>query len=230
MYPKFQQSLTKLLLYVNIINNERRKIMDYCSECTYLVPDKCKGDSNGLFYCEKRYDYVLGTSEHCSDFCRAYSRKDWEIKEIYNRSDREKNGYDKPNCYITTIVCDALNLNDNCEVLTTIRNFRDNILTKDEKYKRILVEYDILGPLIACSIASSPKKLKISKHLYDNVLLEIYNLIQYKKYNQAIKLYIGMTKGLLIGFGYGNLQIDEETISKSEISLAGHGRQKVIKK
>ena len=203
--------------------------MDYCSECTYLDPDKCKGDSKGLFNCEKRYDYVLATIEHCGSFCRAYSRRDWQIQNLYNRSDRERNGYDKPPCYITTIVCDTLGLEDNCEVLTHIRTLRDDILTKDEKYKKILVEYDVLGPLIACSIATSPRKLDIAKSLYDNVLIETSTLIKNKQYDSAVNLYFGMTKGLLIGFGYGDLKVDKEVIDNADISLAGHGKQKVKK-
>ena len=60
--------------------------MDYCAECTYLDPSKYKGSCNGLFYCEKRYDYVLGHTEKCGDFCRAYSRSYYRINDIlYNK-------------------------------------------------------------------------------------------------------------------------------------------------
>ncbi len=200
--------------------------MDYCSECTYLNPGNSKGDSKGYFYCERRDTYVLATTEHCYDYCRAYSRPDWCIKDLENRSVREQNGYDNPGCYITTVVCDVLGFEDNCVVLSDIRELREKYLSKNEKYKRLLVEYDILGPLIANSIACSPKKFEISKTIYDEVLVDAAKLINEKQYEKATNLYFGMTKGLLVGFGYGNEKVDEETIKNSDISTAGHGKQK----
>ena len=37
-------------------------------------------------------------------------------------------------CYITTIVCDVLGLDDDCSLLNNLRSFRDNILQKDAKF------------------------------------------------------------------------------------------------
>lgn len=53
------------------------------------------------------------------------------------------------NCYITTIVCDKLGLEDDCSVLNTLREFRDNVMQQNFKYCKILFEYDVIGPKIS---------------------------------------------------------------------------------
>lgn len=47
-------------------NEKRRYIEDkHCAYCTHLIPDKRDGR---MFYCDKRYDYVSGTSNACEDY------------------------------------------------------------------------------------------------------------------------------------------------------------------
>ena len=202
--------------------------MDYCGECTYLVPDKCKGYSNGYFYCEKKDTYVLASTEHCYDYCRAYSRPDYIARELQNRSVREKNGYDSSSCYITTIVSNILGYKDNGYVLNILRNFRNNYLQENNIYKSLLVEYDIIGPLIAKDIYNSPNKEEIAFNLYEHILKNIVIEIEQGNYENAIKLYKGMTYGLKVCFGYANKNIDPAIISSKDIKESGHG--KVLKK
>lgn len=47
---------------------------------------------------------------------------------------------------------------DNNIYLETMRNFRENVLQKDEKYKSLLVQYDIIGPKIAQYLMLDPLK------------------------------------------------------------------------
>ena len=55
-------------------------------------------------------------------------------------------------CYITTLICSILGYTDHCYVLTEMRNFRNNIMQKEATYFDILLEYDVIGPIIARSI------------------------------------------------------------------------------
>lgn len=201
--------------------------MDYCSECTYLVPDKCKGNSNGYFYCERQGSYVLATTEHCYNFCRAYSRSSDISHELEYRSNREKNGYDNSSCYITTIVSDILGYQDKGYVLNMLRNFRNNYLQKDNNYKELLVEYDIIGPMLAKDINNSPNKQEIAYNLYENILKNVVIEIEKGNNKEAIRLYKAMTYGLKVCFGYANKTIDPAITANQNIALAGHGKVKV---
>lgn len=199
--------------------------MDYCADCTYLDTNDYKGNCNGLYYCEKRCDYVVGNSPYCGDFCRAYSRSDYQIKDIIHRGEQEA-GYSS-SCYLTTIVTHLLGKNDKGYVLTTLRNFRKNILQKNEEYKRILVEYDIIGPKISEEILKAPNKVEVAENLYNNILIKVVAFLENGEYEEAIKLYKGMTYGLQVCYGLANMTVDPAIIEARSITDSGYGRQRV---
>lgn len=70
------------------------------------------------------------------------------IKEE-NRKDNQIEELNSQGCYITTVMCDILGYSDHCFVLNEMRNLRNNVMKKDEKYFDILSECDIIGPVIA---------------------------------------------------------------------------------
>ena len=100
-------------------------------------------------------------------------------------------------CYLTTILCNTMGLPDNDISLETMRNFRNNILQKDEKYKPLLVEYDIIGPKIASCIASDPLKNILAPKYFTQYIKPIINLINNNKFDTAICLYKIMTNSLI---------------------------------
>lgn len=193
----------------------------FCGECTYL--DLSTGDIYGKFYCEKRYERHTANDVECSRFCTAYSRSDSEIKSAmeYSREHTSSGG-----CYITTIICDTLKAPEKNTFIETLRAFRNNVLQNDEKYKDILVEYDIVGPIIAQNISNDPLKYQIAANTFFKYIKPITKLIKSKNYDEAINSYKDMTNKLK-NFYNINTTISIDEIEKADIKQSGHGIYKV---
>ena len=194
-----------------------------CGECTYL--DLSNGDIYGKFYCEKKWERHLSTDIECGSFCRAYSR---DYNTIRNANEYSIN-HSKSRCYLTTMLCNILKLPDNNIYLETMRNFRKNILQKDEKYKSLLVEYDIIGPKIAECLNNDPTKNSIAKQYFNNYIIPITNLINEKKYDLAVSIYTTMTNVLKVIYNLDYISVSKLEIDSADINESGHGIYKVKK-
>ena len=201
--------------------------MDYCAECTYLRTNDYKGSCNGLFYCEKRYDYILGNNPKCGDFCRAYRRTDYEIKDIKIKGEQEQSS--NTGCYLTTMVSTILGQDDKGYVLTTLRNFRKSVLQQDSTYKQLLVEYDIIGPILAKRLENDSRREMIARNLYENILKKVLENLEKGNKEEAIKLYKGMTYGLQVCYGLAEMKVDSAIVGARDIENSGYGKVKVRK-
>lgn len=202
--------------------------MDYCAECTYLNPNDYKGNCNGLYYCEQRCDYVLGNAPKCGNFCRAYSRSDYQTRDLIYKGEQESNY--SSGCFITTVISKILGHDDKGYILTILRNFRKNILQQDSNYKQLLVEYDIIGPMIADALINDPNRVMIANNLYENILKKIVIDLEKGQQKEAIKKYKGMTLGLQVCYGFAEIKVDPAIIQARSITQSGYGRQKVSKR
>lgn len=190
----------------------------YCGECTYL--DLTTGDIYGKFYCEKRYERHGASDLECSNFCTAYSRSSSEINNaIEYTKDHTSSG-----CYLTTIVCNILGLPDNNIFLNTLRKFRNNILQKNDKYKTLLLEYDIIGPKIAESLNNDPLKKNIASMCLNNYIINIVENIELENYEDAINKYIEMTNKLRNLYNIDSINISTLEIKDVNIKDLGHGK------
>ena len=189
-----------------------------CSECTYLDLDKEYNCGDGRFWCETKYEWHYANEAECWRFCKAYSRPTSVSKSYhdYSKSTQSSSG-----CYITTIVCDILGLEDN--VLNSLRNFRDNIMAKDEKYKYLLAEYDIIGRIIAVKIKNDPTNHMMSLAIYETFIREVCDFINKKEYLNAIKTYTNMVKGLIKYYNITRV-ITQDEIENLDIKKLGHGK------
>lgn len=178
----------------------------YCCDCTYLDLDSA--NIYGKFWCQLRLERHMANEIECGRFCKAYYRTPSvaESAKKYSIEHSSSGG-----CFLTTIIYNILELPDNNYYLNTMRNFRKNVLQKDEKYKSILVEYDIIGPGIAKSLNDDPLKNKIALAYFNKYITPIVNEIQNNKYADAINLYINMTNSLK------NLYSIDRTITNIEI-------------
>jgi len=122
------------------------------------------------------------------------------------------------------MLCKILGMDDNNIYLETIRNFRNNVLQKDEQYKPILVEYDIIGPKIATVLNNDPLKENIAKIYFQNCIIPIIDFINEKRYETAITLYINMTNNLKAFYGIGDQNITIDEIDNADIGKSGHGK------
>ena len=101
-------------------------------------------------------------------------------------------------------------------------------MQKNEKYKPLLVEYDIVGPKIAEALNSDPLKNKIAKIYFENSIVPITQLINNKEYEKAVNTYYIMTLNLKNFYSINNISISTEDINNADINNLGHG--KYIKK
>lgn len=194
-----------------------------CVECTYL--DLSTGDCYGEYFCEKKYERHSPIDPTCGSFTRAYSRSSSEInnaKDFYNSKNSSS-------CYITTMICHCLCVSDSNYFLNTLRKFRDNYLVNNEEYREVLVEYDIVGPMIAKSIAEDRQNKFIAARMFYNYINPIVSLINDGMYKDAISLYKLMTNILkqLYNIDY---KLTNDQIMNSNLKESGHGVYKKIKK
>ena len=153
----------------------------------------------------------------------------------YNKLDcplyKKYGPYQSSGCFITTIVCDVLGNHDNCELLSTLRCFRDNVLQKDKKYYKYLMIYDNIGPVIADKIKSCDDKNEMSLDIRDNMLLPIKKLYDNGEYDAACEWYRRMTVALIYYYGledeYNNAINCFQCNSYFDPKTAGHGRKLV---
>lgn len=148
-------------------------------------------------YCGNCAHYDLNQKEYWGD--RYYCTKTCKYKEsndkaCYNFVERPEKGYQPAGCFITTAVCEILGYTDDCELLVTLRNFRENYLKKTKEGRMILQEYDQVGPMISCYLRQEPVINSIV--LTTKYIIPCVDLIKRKKYIEAIVLYETMVQTL----------------------------------
>lgn len=131
-------------------------------------------------------------------------------------------------CYITTIVCDILGYDDDCESLNILRDFRNNVLQKNIKYTPLLMEYDVIGPKISQYIKedySNNHDKTLCEAFYQKYIIPTVNLVKDKKDEAAIKKYCEMVTNLKDYFGITDTKI---VVDDYDLSCGGHGYLKKI--
>ena len=116
-----------------------------------------------------------------------------------------------------------LGYEDDCDVLKTLRFIRENILKNTEGGKKLLQEYDIIGPIISEQLRQC--ELIDSIILAHNYILPCYDLIKHNRYIDAIQLYEKMVIKLKIRFNTAicqanldySFQSPEEELGKARI-------------
>ena len=192
--------------------------MANCSECTYLNADG-EPDLYGRYWCDKKYERVSAHQAQCDRFCRAYGRSS-NVSRSYEQYSKDNEG--DPHYYLTTIVCNILKIDNDNPFLNYLRNFRDNTLQKNEKYKAILAEYDIVGPKIAKSLSKDPLRYQIAANALYKYIKPIIKLIKEDKIDEAVSMYIEMTNKLKEFYNI-TINVSIEEINNADITRSGHG-------
>jgi hypothetical protein len=133
-------------------------------------------------------------------------------------------------CYITTIICDVLGFSDDAGILNTLRGFRDNVMQKDSKYFKTLLEYDVVGPVIAKFIKEEYNNTHDDEmwiQFYNFYLSPTANLIKEEKYDEAVLRYKEMVESLKDYYG---IEKEVNIIEDYDMSKGGHGKVKFLKK
>lgn len=167
------------------------------------------GSSNGL-YDSTNANYVKG---YCTWYGTYYYPDETCSSHFQPR-------YSSPSsCYLTTIICNRLGLDDHCEELETLRDFRKSVLQKDETFKNLLYKYDVVGPIISQKLEK--EDMMIVRGLYLSYIEPAVSFIKKGNQEEAIARYIEMTK-LLESFY--QIQIEETIPEDYDSSRGGHGR------
>lgn len=187
--------------------------------CTYY---EFKGGLfSGDYWCTKKDCRV--DEDIYYKYCRNYDYKDCPIYKH-----QESSG-----CFITTVACQILRKKDNDPILTNLRNFRNNILQKNEKYYDILKNYDVIGPIIADCILNDKEKEQMTQSLYQKAIIPINDLINKKEYDKAVEAYYLMTLLLVNYYGlkrqYNNIKDNNYNDYDFNPQNAGHGLKRAKK-
>lgn len=169
----------------------------YCRECLKMdLSDRNRYDNNEAYCTERRHYYNIN-DRACSTYFE------------YDENRRSTSS----TCYITTIVCNILKYDDNCDCLNTLRKFRNYMLTQPCLLS-ILYEYDVIGPIISKYIEEDKNKEQIANNLYNNYIKPTVTLIENKDYSLAINKYTDMVNILKKLYNIDiALTIDEEKIT-----------------
>ena len=172
-------------------------------------------DNNGRSYDKRNPNYIKG-------FCTWY--RSYYYPDDFCDNHYRSRGGSSGGCYITTIICDKLGFSDDCETLEVLRDFRGNVLQKDEKYAPLLYEYDVVGPKIAEEMEK--EDTDFVEALYQGFIVPIVEDIKSKNYSEAIHNYVTMTKCLEESYG---IDFSMEIPKTYDYQKGGHGSKKVKK-
>ena len=186
-----------------------------------MAYDKQCGSCDNFEDAKKKVPYDKSNPNYVKGFCNWYRCFYYPDDSCDNHY--RPRGYTK-DCYITTILCDRLGFDDDCDTLNTLRDFRNHILQKDEKYKPILFEYDTVGPKIAKELEM--EDIEIVEGLYNGFIVPIVNNIKNNHYNDAIVDYTTMTKCLEETYGF---DYTLEVPNNYDYKNGGHGKVKNYK-
>ena len=177
----------------------------YCRECLCMnLSDRARYDN------DKAYSTA---------WCKYFNIND-NACERYFRFD-ENRRESSSGCYLTTIVCEILGLEDDSDILNTMRNFRDNyMLNRPETYVS-LIEYDIVGPKIAEALKKEAYSKEIAYLLLNERIIPIVEKIKSGKNEEALEDYTNMTNRLKEIY-----HIDTTITNKLDIKIKtlGHAR------
>jgi 3'-phosphoadenosine 5'-phosphosulfate sulfotransferase (PAPS reductase)/FAD synthetase len=152
------------------------------------------------YYCTKNRDFV-GDSMYWQ-YCRAYnyeecpSYRDGDYSEERPLDRDGDDGDYSSGCFLTTACVRAKNLPDNCEELTTLRDFRDTWLTQQPNGTSIIEEYYKIAPKIVASINKTATAEKTWTELYEKLVAPCVEMIKNDRKQEAFRLYESVTQEL----------------------------------
>lgn len=175
-----------------VMCNLKKTCVNGIAGCSSYTPDEAAHCSNYCLYLVKKIRYKCEISGQFDP--EVYYCKNHIYKNFWDRRDDKKS----KGCFITTATCEYHGFSDDCETLTNLRAFRDEILVNNKKWKKLVDNYYVIAPNLVDKINSSNKREYIYKSLYTNYIVKlsetssnekehIKRIILYKKMIQWIK-------------------------------------------
>jgi hypothetical protein len=154
-----------------------------CGACCYRV-----GPSGNYWICAK---HRVRTFDNCSCFA-------FEGGEPRFTMEEKKNG-----CFLTTIACEMSGLSDDCPELTTLRRYRDEILSSSDRGREILAHYDAIAPALATAIRLSPDGRSIALWALEKHIRPAAAAIEQGRFREAETIYGDLVAVLTRQYGQG---------------------------
>lgn len=88
-------------------------------------------------------------------------------------------------CFITTVVCKGIGLEDDCEYLQTLRRFRDEQLLRTQAGKEKVQQYYQLAPELADKLEQLPEFCNITQKLFTQFVVPCCKFIRAKHFQKA---------------------------------------------
>lgn len=112
-------------------------------------------------------------------------------------------------------MCDILGYEDDCYVLNTLRDFRDNYMMQNEEYLPLLEDYNVVGPIISDKLSKDKDKDFNAKLMLYFYILPAIRCIKNNENDNAIELYKDMTINLMHKYDVDrNLLVSEKKNNK----------------
>lgn len=92
-------------------------------------------------------------------------------------------------CYVTTAVCVALGLADDCHTLQTLRHFRDTYLLRTNVGRSFVEEYYATAPALCAKINARRDVKEYAADLYTRFILPALLSIEHGARERAFKIY-----------------------------------------
>lgn len=111
------------------------------------------------------------------------------------------NGYNNNNtgnegCFITTAVVEHMGLDDNCDELSILRQYRDKLAQENPEFRKIVLEYYKTAPQIVAKISNSENKDEILDNIYKELVVPVTKLLKDGQVEEAKEHYINMYNAL----------------------------------
>ncbi len=189
--------------------------MAQCIQCIYMnLHDR---DKFGDALCTDRSKYYDPYSSACSNI----EYIDASLRDREREDENERNN-GSSGCYLTTAMCYALGYDDYCVYLETLRRFRDEYMMNDPECYPMLVEYEVVGPMISRQIAQDAD---IASIMLNEFISKSIMYIKRGEFKSAIDVYRDMFDFLKARYSLENVQVDmtdvdflqSETMNKQEI-------------
>ncbi len=174
----------------------------------------------------KYYDFQ---GDHSKGYCSWYRSYYYPGDSCSHQEARESS---TSTCYLTTIICELLGYPDDCYALATLRNFRDQVMQKEEKYRLLLLEYDVVGPQLASMIRKSSQESgndfqDCLQQFYQQFIVSTVSLVEQHQVEEAVSQYKKMIQ--VLKEYYGIAEITEKELSNYQnydFHQGGHGKIK----
>jgi hypothetical protein len=110
-------------------------------------------------------------------------------------------GGGKGKCYITTATCNALGLGDDCNVLETLRGYRDDVILKTPEGTSAVAQYYALAPALVEEIDAQPDRDALYAEIYRDYIAPAAAAIAEDDPARARAIFDGFVTAVASGMG-----------------------------